>query len=47
MVRRHLQELVEEQQHTVLQTLPSGAKLSIALDCWTSPFHQAFMAVTG
>ena len=22
------------------------AKLSIALDCWTSPFRQAFMAVT-
>jgi hypothetical protein len=27
--------------------LPSNAKLSLALDCWTSPFHQAFMAVTG
>jgi hypothetical protein len=27
--------------------LPSGAKLSIALDCWTSPFRQAFMAITG
>jgi hypothetical protein len=22
-------------------------KISIALDCWTSPFQQAFMAVTG
>jgi hypothetical protein len=27
--------------------LPTGAKLSIALDCWTSPFHQVFMAITG
>jgi hypothetical protein len=27
--------------------LPPGAKLSIALDCWTLPFHQAFMAITG
>lgn len=26
--------------------LPSDAKLSLALDCWTSPFHQAFMAIT-
>ncbi|KAJ5963082.1 hypothetical protein N7481_013387 [Penicillium waksmanii] len=26
--------------------LPSGAKLSFALDCWTSPFRQAFMAIT-
>lgn len=27
--------------------LPLGAKLSIALDCWTSPFQQAFMAISG
>ena len=27
--------------------LPEGAKISIALDCWTSPFTQAFMAITG
>jgi hypothetical protein len=30
-----------------LKQLPEGAKLSIALDCWTSPFSQAFMAITG
>lgn len=46
-VRRHLQEIVKERQYTLLQKLPDGAKLSIALDCWTSPFHQAFMAITG
>ena len=46
MVRRQLQELVEERQHTLLRMLPMDAKLSIALDCWTSPFRQAFMAVT-
>jgi hypothetical protein len=40
-IRRHLQEIVEERQCTLLQMLPDGAKLSIALDCWTSPFHQA------
>jgi hypothetical protein len=27
--------------------LPKGSHLSIALDCWTSPFSQAFMAITG
>ena len=27
--------------------LPLGAKLSIALDCWTSLFQQAFMAISG
>lgn len=27
--------------------LPPGVKLSIALDCWTSPFAQAFLAMTG
>lgn len=46
-VRRHLQEIVEERQYALLQKLPDGAKLSIALDCWTSPFRQAFMAITG
>ncbi|KAJ6096882.1 hypothetical protein N7486_007628 [Penicillium sp. IBT 16267x] len=30
-----------------LQRLPSGAKLSLALDCWTSPFQDAFMAIIG
>jgi hypothetical protein len=45
-IRRHLQEIVEELQCTLLQKLPDGAKLSIALDCWTPPFHQAFMAIT-
>jgi hypothetical protein len=27
--------------------LPAGSKISIALDCWTSPFSQAFLAITG
>jgi hypothetical protein len=45
--RRRLQMMVKEGQQKVLSALPDGAKLSIALDCWTSPFHQAFMAVTG
>ena len=47
IVRHHLQEMVEAQQHNLLHKLPTGAKISIALDCWTSPFQQAFMAITG
>lgn len=39
--------MVKEDQEKVLSELPTGGKLSIALDCWTSPFQQAFMAVTG
>lgn len=31
----------------MLEKLPSSTKISIALDCWTSPFRQAFMAITG
>lgn len=46
-IRRRLQTTVKERQRSVLQKLPTGAKLSVALDCWTSPFRQAFMAVTG
>ena len=46
-IRGRLQNIVKERQHHLLSLLPSNAKLSIALDCWTSPFRQAFMAVTG
>lgn len=45
--RRRLQLMVKEKQHKVLLDLPTSAKLSVALDCWTSPFQQAFMAITG
>jgi hypothetical protein len=46
-IRRRLQTTVKERQQDVLRKLPSDAKMSIALDCWTSPFRQAFMAITG
>jgi hypothetical protein len=39
--------MVKEDQQKVLSSLPKGSKLSIALDCWTSPFQQAFLAITG
>jgi hypothetical protein len=38
---------VKEQQQNLLQKLPPDAKISLALDIWTSPFRQAFMAITG
>jgi hypothetical protein len=46
-IRRRLDQSVEEQRQTILSKLPEGSQLSIALDCWTSPFSQAFMAITG
>ena len=45
--RRRLQRMAKEDQERVLLGLPPNAKLSIALDCWTSPFQQAFIAITG
>lgn len=45
-IRRRLEDAVIERQRGVLQKLPTDGKLSVALDCWTSPFQQAFIAVT-
>jgi hypothetical protein len=45
-IQRRLQSLSKDRQQHLLRTLPPDAKISIALDCWTSPFQQAFMAVT-
>ena len=47
VIRDRLRGFVLEYQKETLQRLPSGAKVSIALDCWTSPFQQAFVAITG
>lgn len=46
-IRPRLQSTDKERQQTLLQKLPPEAELSIALDCWTAPFQQAFMVVTG
>ncbi|KAJ5740168.1 hypothetical protein N7493_000040 [Penicillium malachiteum] len=46
-IRRRLRGLGTDRQSSVLSLLPPSAKISIALDCWTSPFSQAFMAITG
>lgn len=47
VMRRQLRELVCENQNQkiILRTLPSDAKLSLALNCWTSPFKQPFIAI--
>lgn len=45
-LRRRLRDAVVEQHASQLNDLPEGAKVSLALDCWTSPFQQAFMAIT-
>jgi hypothetical protein len=46
-LRRYLQKNIQEKQQILLQKLPPNGKLSIALDCWTSPFNQSFIAITG
>jgi hypothetical protein len=46
-MRRQLRDLVRQKQKDILQTLLLNTKLSLALDCWTSPFRQAFIAITG
>jgi hypothetical protein len=46
-MRRRLSTIVKDRHQRILRTLPDNAKISIALDCWTSPFSQAFMAITG
>lgn len=45
-LRRRLRDEVTVRQESQLQDLPDDAKVSLALDCWTSPFQQAFMAIT-
>lgn len=46
VIRTRFREFVTENQTTALRSLPPDAKLSLAFDCWTSPFQQAFMAIT-
>lgn len=45
-IQRRLEDTVQETRQRLLEKLPPHAKLSIALDSWTSPFQQAFMAIT-
>ncbi|KAJ9481138.1 hypothetical protein VN97_g12364 [Penicillium thymicola] len=45
-LRRRLRDAVTVQQESQLLDLPEDAKVSLASDFWTSPFQQAFMAIT-
>ena len=44
--RSRIYTTIADRQRELLQTLPKDSKLSLALDCWTSPFRQAFIAIT-
>ena len=49
--RTHLRTLISDRatavRQQILKQLPSSRKISIALDCWTSPNHLAFLAILG
>ena len=46
-VKDLLMQLAHTSQQNTMDTLPSDSKISIALDCWTSPDQKPFMAVIG
>ena len=46
-VREGLQTQVEIGREKTLALLSPAAKISLAVDCWTSPNKLAFMAITG
>lgn len=46
-IKRYLDSVIETTEVSILSSLSPDTKLAIALDCWTSPFQQAFMAITG
>lgn len=49
--RTQLRTLITDRATTarqqILKHIPSGRKISIALDCWTSPNRLAFLAILG
>ena len=46
-IRSLLDERVAKIKRHMLEDLPANAKVSISLDCWTSPNNLAFLAITG
>lgn len=46
-ISRQLHANIQTDQQSIISMLPENAKLSLSLDCWTSSFQQAFMAITG
>jgi hypothetical protein len=46
-VRDRILELSHLGYQEVLSIIPTDSKVSLALDCWTSPQRRSFLAVTG
>lgn len=46
-IKERLLELSEETHTQLLSKLPDSGRMSIAVDCWTSPDQKAFLALTG
>lgn len=46
-IRSRLLELSSVTSEHILDYFPPDSRMSIALDCWTSPHQKPFMAITG
>lgn len=46
-IQARLYELSAITHSQILDTFPRDSRMSIALDCWTSPHQKPFMAITG
>jgi hypothetical protein len=46
-IKERLMTLSDETHTQLLSKLPQNSKISIAVDCWTSPDRKAFLAITG
>ena len=46
-LKERLMELAYITHAKLISCFPDDAKISIALDCWTSPDQKPFIAITG
>ncbi|KAJ5734405.1 hypothetical protein N7493_003191 [Penicillium malachiteum] len=46
-LQNYIVRSVFEEQQKAFSALPTGAKMSIAYDCWASPCSQSFLVITG
>jgi hypothetical protein len=46
-IKKQLESRVINIESRILDDLPAGAKISLALDCWTSPNSLPFLAING
>jgi hypothetical protein len=46
-IKERLMTLSDETHSQLLAKLPHNSRMSIAVDCWTSPDRKAFLAITG